>query len=162
MLASGLSKPENFLGCSEEEIARVVEAASPFLLPDEYLAFLEAMGRRCRPLFVGSGINYPEPLDAVEAADDVASGPDEALTLDNRFFFGHHQGYIVYFFEADSPAVFGYKEGDPQVHRLADDFIDWMWIEWKATRAALQRIRERDARTEAKHAQLRAEGEIDW
>jgi hypothetical protein len=163
MLNSGFSNGEDFVGCSDDEILQVIRKASPFNLPDEYLAFLRIMGRKSRPLFAGSGVNFPSSLYiASDAADDVASGPGETLTLENRFFFGHHQGYIVYFFEKNSPAVFGYKEGDPRVHRLADNFIDWMWIEWEDTRESLIEIEETRARTEAKRAQLRAEGKIDW
>jgi hypothetical protein len=161
MLSSGLSTDADIVGCTEEEIARVVETAEPVTLPDDYLAFLRLMGRKSRPLFVGSGINYPEPLDAVEAAEDIASGADEALSLQNRFFFGHHQGYIVYFFEAGSPAVYGYKEGDPQVHKLADTFAEWMSIEWTSTRESLAEIARLQADTEATRAILRDQGKLN-
>jgi hypothetical protein len=56
-----------------------------------------------------------------------SSEQDVDLAVNRRFFFAHHQGYQVYFFEPDSPAVFMYTEGDEEPQKLAEDFLDYLW-----------------------------------
>ncbi|WP_162958871.1 SMI1/KNR4 family protein [Nocardia yunnanensis] len=127
LLASGIAtSPSEIIGCSDSEIDQVVSTADGFPIPDAYIAFLKAFGRKAGNLFRGTDLFFPGLLDAKDSAVDIASGPDETLTLDNRFFFGHHQGYKVYFFEAGSEAVFGYQEGHPHDQRLANSLADWL------------------------------------
>ncbi|MGW5921308.1 SMI1/KNR4 family protein [Nocardia fluminea] len=126
LLASGVASEDDIMGCSASEIEDVLSSAGSFRLPDQYLAFLQVMGRRAGELFEGTDIFYPRSLEAREAAIDVASGDGESLSLENRFFFGHHQGYKVYFFEPDSPAVFTYQEGHPEVRVLAKSLLAFL------------------------------------
>lgn len=127
LLISGIAtSPSEIIGCSGSEIAQVVATAGSFPIPDVYIAFLEVFGRKAGDLFRGTDLFFPGCLDAKDSAIDVASGPDETLTLENRFFFGHHQGYKVYFFELGSEAVYGYQEGYPHVQKLADSLVDWL------------------------------------
>ncbi|MGF6884852.1 hypothetical protein ABIA39_008656 [Nocardia sp. GAS34] len=160
MLHTEYTTPDTFAGCSTEEIQQVVDAASPIQLPDEYIAYLQLFGRGSGTLFRGSNICYPAPLESRESAEDIASDPEETLTLENRFFFGDHQGYTVYFFEQGSDAVFGYAEGHPEVLRLAETFTQWLWETFRrsqAIRADSERLR---AETAKKRAQMRAEGKL--
>ncbi|MEV0339762.1 SMI1/KNR4 family protein [Nocardia sp. NPDC050713] len=126
LLASGVASEDEIVGCSVSEIEDVSSRAGSFRLPDQYLAFLQVMGRRAGELFEGTDIFYPRSLEAREAAIDVASGDGESLSLENRFFFGHHQGYKVYFFEPESPAVFTYQEGNPEVRMLAKSLLAFL------------------------------------
>ncbi|BEK94107.1 hypothetical protein NSK11_contig00071-0047 [Nocardia seriolae] len=127
LLISGIAvSSDEIVGCSDNEISRIVAAAESFPIPGTYLAFLKVFGRKAGDLFRGTDLFFPGLLDAKDAAIDIASGPSEELTLENRFFFGHHQGYKVYFFELGSEAVYGYQEGYPHVQKLADSLVDWL------------------------------------
>ena len=66
--------------------------------------------------------------------EEVAADPSENLTLDGRFFFGHHQGYKFYFFQEGSRAVYHYQEKHPVVETLADSFLQWLWQILERTR----------------------------
>ncbi|WP_147129423.1 SMI1/KNR4 family protein [Nocardia ninae] len=115
---------DEITGCTADEVAEVVSSAPDgFPIPDEYLAFLEILGRGAGGFFVGTDLFFPSLLAANEAAADVSSGPGETLSLQNRFFIGHHQGYKVYYFDPGSEAVYAYQEGCPENQRLANSFL---------------------------------------
>ncbi len=101
-------------------------APGAFPVPDEYLAFLAVLGKSAGTFFVGTDLFYPALLEANEAAVDINSGPGEDLSLSDRFFFGHHKGYKVYFFERNSEAVYTYQEGHPEVQRLAGSLLEFL------------------------------------
>jgi hypothetical protein len=67
--------------------------------------------------------------------EEVAADPAEYLTAEGRFFFGHHQGYKFYFFKQESQVVYLYQEGYPEVQKLADSFLGWLWQIYRRTRA---------------------------
>ncbi|WP_405161405.1 SMI1/KNR4 family protein [Nocardia sp. NBC_01499] len=159
LIDAGIATGDDIAGCTDEEIARVAAVAT-FPLPDEYVAFLKVLGRKAGTLLRGSAIFFPEPLDAFEAAEDIAEGPNEKLTLPDRFFFGHHQGYRVFFFEKGSPAVFFYQEGHPEVQKLGETFQSWLWTVLERSKAIDEDNRRLQAETEAKRAQMRAEGKL--
>ncbi|MGF6889653.1 hypothetical protein ABIA39_009114 [Nocardia sp. GAS34] len=160
MISSGFTTSDTFEGCSQDEINAVIEAAGSVELPGDYLAFLQVFGRHAGTLFRGSHVCYPEPLTARDAAVDVASDPEETLTLENRFFFGHHQGYEVYFFEHASDAVYSYVEGHPFDQKLADNFTQWLWDVFHRTKELRDRSEQLRQDTERKRAQMRAEGAL--
>ncbi|MEV6771218.1 SMI1/KNR4 family protein [Nocardia sp. NPDC051030] len=127
LLDSELADQASIIGCTVSEIQQVAQK-SPIPLPDEYLAFLQVMGRKAGRLFRGTSVFFPEPLDAVVAAEDIAGDTGETLTLENRFFFAHHQGYQVFFFENHQPNVYCYVERNPdRIQTLAESFLDWAW-----------------------------------
>lgn len=105
------------------------------------------MGKRAGTLFKGTDLFFPRMLDAVEAAEDVAG---KGLALDGQFFFGHHQGYKVYFFKRGSDAVYAYQEGSSEDQKLADGFIEFLRQSWRIqqkTRESTEAMRrERDRR----------------
>lgn len=133
LVESGWAKADDIIGCSESEIEQVQQSAQ-FPLPDDYVSFLKKMGHRAGRLFQGKVLYFPAMMESPEVADYLAADPRQSLTLDNRFFFGDHQGYIVYFFQKDDPAVYSYQEGHPEdpAHRVADSFAEWAWryFEW--------------------------------
>ncbi|MEV6361678.1 SMI1/KNR4 family protein [Nocardia asteroides] len=134
LINSGFATSDTIRGCDPDEIARVLAPAG-FPVPAEYHAFLACMGKQAGTLFQGTDLFYPQMLDAWEAAGDIAG---QELSLADRFFFGHRQGYKVYFFEPGSAAVHCYQEGIPGVRALADDFLAFLRRSW----AVQQSIRE--------------------
>ncbi|QBS42925.1 SMI1/KNR4 family protein [Nocardia sp. CS682] len=127
LIGSGFATVDQIAGCTTEEVAEVISSAPDgFPIPDEYLAFLEKLGRGAGSFFMGTDLFFPSLLEANEAAADISSGPAEALTLQNRFFIGHHQGYKVYYFDLGSEAVYAYQEGLPETQRLANSFVDFL------------------------------------
>ncbi|WP_328661318.1 SMI1/KNR4 family protein [Nocardia salmonicida] len=129
LIASGFATSDSIIGCDSAEIAQVHSVAPEgFPIPDEYQAFLEYMGKKAGTLFRGTDLFFPRMLDAIEAAEDVSG---KGLTLDGRFFFGHHQGYKVYFFKRGSGAVYAYQEGTSEDQKLADGFIEFLRQSWR-------------------------------
>ncbi|WP_063632232.1 SMI1/KNR4 family protein [Nocardia brasiliensis] len=127
LVESGFAKAGEIAGCTADEVAEVVATApDSFPVPDEYLAFLAVLGKAAGTFFVGTDLFYPSLLEANEAAADISSGPGEDLSLSDRFFFGHHQGYKVYFFERNAEAVYVYQEGHPEIQRLASSFLEFL------------------------------------
>jgi hypothetical protein len=159
LLDTGFATADQIIGCTDEEICRVAAVAT-FPLPDEYLAFLKVFGRRAGTFLRGQSVFFPEPLDAFEAAEDIAGGAGERLDLVNRFFFGHHQGYRVFFFEKGSPAVLGYQEGHPEVQKLGESFQVWLWQVLERSQTLRENSRKLQAETELKRAKMRAEGKL--
>jgi hypothetical protein len=134
MAAKRLADTDETEGCTDHEIEDLIRFAEPFRLPDEYLAFLTVLGRNRGKFFPGTWISYPTPLTLRPDVEEVAADPTEYLTTDGRFFFGHHQGYKFYFFQEGSPAVFHYQEKHPDVEKLADSFLQWLWQVLERTR----------------------------
>jgi hypothetical protein len=149
LLESGVGTVDDIVGCSIDEIA-AVQKASAIDLPSDYVAFLQFMGRRAGRLLRGEALYYPECLGAAEAAQDIASEPGEDLTPENKFFFSHHQGTMVRFFEDDSSAIFTYTERHPgEVKRIFESFLEWIWaayerrLEWESGLLASHEERQR-------------------
>lgn len=159
MVESGYCTPSDVTGCTQTEIAEMT-AAAEFALPDDYLAFLQVMGRNPGTLFQGRAIPFPACLEARGVAEDISRDEEENLTLEDKFFFGHHQGYIVYFLERQSPGVFLYQEGHPEVQKLADSFGQWVWDSFERSRSIREENRRLDVEIERKRAQMRAEGKL--
>jgi len=127
IVAAGLAVSGATSGCTNQEINELVRFAELFELPDEYLAYHAVLGRDRGNFFPGTWISYPTPMTLRSDVEEVAADPSEHLTIDGRFFFGHHQGYKFYFFEQGSDAVNGFQEGYPDVEKLADSFLQWLW-----------------------------------
>lgn len=159
MIETGFCTRADIEGCNPEEIAQVV-APTDFPLPSDYLAFLKVFGRKPGTLFQGREIPFPACLLAPTVAREISEDPSENLTLDNRFFFGHHQGYIVFFFQRGAREVFAYQEGNPNVQKLDDDFTSWLWHVMERTRDLRADGERLERETERKRAQMRAEGKL--
>lgn len=124
LVESGFATSDTIIGCDADEIAQVLSMApGGFAVPGEYRAFLECMGRAAGSLFRGTDLFFPRMLDSRLAAVDVSGA---GLSLEDRFFFGHHQGYKVYFFEIGSEGVYCYHEGQSEVVKLADGFLSFL------------------------------------
>ncbi|MEV0433739.1 SMI1/KNR4 family protein [Nocardia sp. NPDC050413] len=136
LINSGFATPDTIIGCDPEEISQV-ESVAPdgFPILQLYRSFLEIMGKQAGTLFRGTDLFFPRMLDSRDAAEDILG---ERMLPDRRFYFGDHQGYKVYFFEAGSDAVYYYQEGNPDVKLLANNFLDFLRNAWSAQ----HRIRE--------------------
>ncbi|KQY28432.1 MULTISPECIES: SMI1/KNR4 family protein [Nocardia] len=155
LIESGFATSDSIIGCDAGEIAQVYSVApDSFPIPGEYHAFLEQMGKQAGTLFRGTDLYFPRMLDSIDAAADISS---EGLSLDHRFFFGHHQGYKVYFFELGSDAVYCYQEGYPEVTKLADNFLGFLRNAW----VVQQKIREDTAALRGHTGQHSAASTID-
>ncbi|MFD4352485.1 SMI1/KNR4 family protein [Nocardia sp. NPDC058518] len=129
LIESGFATSDSIIGCDSAEITQVYSVAPEgFPIPDEYQAFLEYMGKKAGTLFRGTDLFFPRMLDAIEAAEDVFG---KGLALEGKFFFGHHQGYKVYFFKRGSGAVYAYQEGSSEDQKLADGFIEFLRQSWR-------------------------------
>ncbi|MFQ6397558.1 SMI1/KNR4 family protein [Nocardia sp. KC 131] len=160
LLDTGFATADEIAGCTDEEISRVAAVAT-FPLPDECLAFLKVLGRKAGTFFQGKGMFFPEPLDTYEAAEGIAAEPGEDLTVEDRFFFGHHQGYQVFFFEKGRPEVFVYVEGHPgEIQKLGESFFGWLWLVCERSQLLREDTERRRAENEAVRQQMRAEGKL--
>ncbi|MFE3988276.1 SMI1/KNR4 family protein [Nocardia tengchongensis] len=131
LIESGLASSDGFAGCTDEEIA-AIQSVSPIPLPSDYVAFLQLMGHRADGLFQGRGVFYPEPLDTYVDVRDLVEKDGENISMDGRFFFGHHQGYVFFFFEKEDPAVYSYTERHADdLRRLSDSFLAWGWAHYE-------------------------------
>ncbi|MFI6171677.1 SMI1/KNR4 family protein [Nocardia sp. NPDC051052] len=127
LAGAGFVTVDEITGCTADDVAEVVAAAPDgFPISGEYQAFLAVMGRGAGSFFLGTDLFFPSLLEASEAAAGISSGPGETLSLQNRFFFGHHQGYKVYYFDLGSEAVYAYQEGHPESQRLANSFLEFL------------------------------------
>ncbi|MBU3066402.1 SMI1/KNR4 family protein [Nocardia sp. NEAU-G5] len=159
MVDSGFCTPADIEGCTPDEIAQIV-APAEFPLPTEYLAFLQVFGRKPGTLFQGREIHFPACLLAPTVAEEISEDPEESLTTEDRFFFGHHQGYIVFFFQRGMREVFAYQEGHPNVQTLGENFTSWLWHVLERTRDIRADGERLERETERKRAQMRAEGKL--
>jgi hypothetical protein len=123
----GVARPGEVLSCSEEEVRAVLDRAADFPLPSHYLAFLEILGRGAGRLFRGTGIYFPEPIEANDYAIEF-SEQDPRLDVAGRFFFATHQGYQFYFFDRmSSGTVFMYTEGQQDAQTMTSSFLEFLW-----------------------------------
>ncbi|MCO5996264.1 SMI1/KNR4 family protein [Actinoallomurus rhizosphaericola] len=134
LIADGLAAPRDFRGCTEAEVELVIKAA-PFEPPAHYVAFLRAFGHGAGRLLRGTDIFFPQPLETNNYAREVALENEVDLKVDDRFFFAHHQGYQLYFFEPNSPAVYLYTEGDEKPQKIAEDFLRYLQAKLQAERS---------------------------
>ncbi|MFJ4658093.1 SMI1/KNR4 family protein [Nocardia sp. NPDC088792] len=136
LITSGLASESGFIGCTDDEVSSV-QAVSPIPLPSDYVAFLQVMGRRADRLFQGRGVFFPEPLDTFVDVRALIEEDGEAISMDNRFFFGHHQGYKFFFFEKGTPAVYCYTEHHADdIQKLNDSFLGWAWAHYEQALAS--------------------------
>ncbi|PRY01836.1 SMI1/KNR4 family protein [Allonocardiopsis opalescens] len=113
LIGEGLIKAEGVRGCTDDEVAAVLATEPSVSPPPDYADFLRRAGRGADRVFRGSDLFYPVCLEAQEAAREAAETDMPELRTEGRFFIGHHQGYVFYFFEAGDPRVWIHTEGDP-------------------------------------------------
>ncbi|MFI0404525.1 SMI1/KNR4 family protein [Actinomadura sp. 3N508] len=118
LVAQGLAAADDFLGCSDEEIAAVVRAQRVIGLPALYRDFLAVMGKRPYPLMQGTDWAYRDLLELRQDAADLLdeNGLDQAM-LDDALVIAMHQGYVLYYIPHAStappdPPVWTYVEGE--------------------------------------------------
>lgn len=91
-------------------------------------------------LFRGSDLYYPACLGTGEYARECQREEDDNVPLGDRFFFGHHQGYVLYFFKPDDERVWQYildGEGETVAATNFPAFVDsvaipgWHWARFR-------------------------------
>ena len=128
MYSSELSKPDEVIGCSKDEIS-AIEAKFGLKLPASYRAFLERMGKCAGWLLEGSDFYYPDLLECRKAAEDLLKDDPAFELKETDFVFLQHQGYQFLFFNAagsEDPPVFRFVEGEKQALKVADNFSSWL------------------------------------
>jgi hypothetical protein len=127
LVEMGVAADDELEGCTEEEMAAVLENGGGFPLPGHYLAFLRRLGRQAGRLLRGTDFYYPEPLEANAYAKEFVEG-DSNLRITGRFFFATHQGYQLYFFDETEPEkVYLHTEGTPEPQLLEETFLGFLW-----------------------------------
>lgn len=136
------ARPEEIRGCSEPEMRQIL-AECPFgNPPSAYVGFMRRAGRGAGNLFRGSDLYYPACLGTGEYARECQREEDDNVPLGDRFFFGHHQGYVLYFFKPDDERVWQYTlEGEGKGETVAATnfpaFVDsvaipgWHWARFR-------------------------------
>lgn len=102
------ARPDEMQGCSAEELDQI-RAECPFEpVPADYLAFMARLGRSASNLFRGSDLHFPACLGTREYAQECRETEDPQVPVGQNFFFGHHQGYVLYYFQPGDERVWTY------------------------------------------------------
>ncbi|MBB4932251.1 hypothetical protein F4561_003071 [Lipingzhangella halophila] len=138
------ARPAEIRGCAEREVREIL-AECPFGAPPEaYVAFMRKAGRGAGNLFRGSNFYYPDCLGLWSYAQECQQQEDENVPLGDRFFFGHHQGYMLYFFKPEDERVWLYTlEGDGE-EAVAPSFQAFVAEHVAIPERFWARFRERD------------------
>ncbi|HZZ81139.1 MAG TPA: SMI1/KNR4 family protein [Gemmataceae bacterium] len=132
LVAKGLARPSELVGCTEDEI-RQLEEGSKFRLPAAYRSFLARMGKSAGRMFVGSDAFF-DILVQVQAwtQDMLAEAGHPGIIPPDAFTFLMHGGYIVLFFrtsEGDDPLVYRLNQSDTVSIKIADRFSEFLVAE---------------------------------
>ncbi len=147
LLQLDAARPEEIRGCTEQEIGHVL-AECPFGSPPlAYVGFMRRTGRAAGNLFRGSDIHYPNCLGVREYAAECKEHEDPDVALGDRFFFGHHQGYVLYYFQPDDERVWTYTLGGDGEKVTAASFRAFVAEHVAIPPRFWARFRERDEAT---------------
>lgn len=130
LIALGVAKSEEIIGCSSEQIKALEEHFS-VKLPKLYREFLSIMGIRAGSFYVGTQIFYDSLFVLKEAAQSLLKFNKVPFVLPkDAFVFLSHQGYQFMYFctdtNEDDPAVYYYLEGEHNVVKYDDSFSDFL------------------------------------
>lgn len=140
LLASGIAKPDEIGGCSDDEVRRL-ERCLNVVLPEAYVQFLKALGHKAGSLMADVDYHYclleRINTDARKILDNWEEG---RLPLPEKaFVFSMRQGEQFMFFVADGslddPPIYYYFEGRGEFKRAANSI-------WEVIEAELE-IQER-------------------
>ncbi len=131
-IRKGRSKPEDFKGCSEEEIAGL-ESRMGIELPAMFKAYLRHMGKSAGGFLRGSDVRFGCLHELTGEAYDEARKRNFQLPED-IFAFYAHQGYDYMYFrltdDSDDPAVYRFHmawEAPRLVLPAFSDYLKWMF-----------------------------------
>ncbi len=131
LIASGIARPDEIMGCSEEDL-RIVGQRAPGPLPFPYLDFLYAIGRGAGRFLSEQDVFYPHLLDLNAQAKDILDNwEDGKLQLPTKaFVVSMRYGDQFLFFDLDG------KSDSSELHHyfLEQGFFRhvgtfWDWIE---------------------------------
>lgn len=120
MIWWGIAAPDEIVGCTPYEVDSVVAAQRVNALPELYIEFLLAMGRKAGNFLVGADFLYPKLLELKEYAYELLYEEGATFQLpDDTFIFLVHQGYQFFYFrtrdQAADPRIYYYIEGSRNV-----------------------------------------------
>lgn len=149
------ARPEEMQGCTTEELARI-RAECPFApVPTDYLAFMGQLGRGAGNLFRGSDLHFPACLGTTEYAQECKDTEDPHVPVEQNFFFGHHQGYVLYYFRPGDERVWTYllEEGPesastPNFRTFVAEHLDVTEHIWRKAREMDRKNREQNRSTD--------------
>jgi hypothetical protein len=132
LTALGVAKPQEIVGCTDEEIARV-QSASGLRLPEAYVAFLRVAGKGAGRFLTDVDLYYDKIMSLnVKAAEKLHLWEGNKLRLPEKaFVFAMRYGEQFMFFLADGkqsdPPIYLYLEGAGTFKQVANSF--WEIIE---------------------------------
>ncbi|QVQ53422.1 SMI1/KNR4 family protein [Spiractinospora alimapuensis] len=117
------ARPEEMVGCGPDELDHILAEFPEVRPPEAYLVFMRELGRNAGNLFRGSNYGYADCLSMRDHVVFERRHEDPGIpAIEGRFFFGHHQGYVLYFFKPDDERVWLYIENDPPEQVTASSF----------------------------------------
>lgn len=106
-------RPEEMVGCGPDELDEILAEFPEVRPPEAYLVFMRELGQGAGNLFRGSSFGYADCLSMREhVAFERRHEDPNTPPVEGRFFFGHHQGYVLYFFKPEDERVWLYIEDD--------------------------------------------------
>ena len=128
IIASGMSKAEDFQGCSDAEI-KEMEEHFRLSLPATYRSFLRAMGKSAGNEFLRDCIfTYPNILKFRDQADNLAKAGGVAIPKTAMVFLIHD--YQFHYFDTSDdvqdPPTYRYVEEDENAVQIFDTFTGCM------------------------------------
>ena len=144
MVGTGYARPDELLGCTPEEVARI-EARFGLRLPRIYREFLLAMGRGAGRFFRGTDVFSPAVLELRQWAEELLEECGRPCALpDDAFVFLMHQGYQFGYFRTgggeDDPPLYRYVECDPAPVQNARSFSEMLRAELESHIATWERL----------------------
>ena len=102
------ARAEEMAGCSAEAIGAMLRAFPDVAPPTDYLAFMRELGAGSGNLFRGSDFRCADCLEMPDYLRECRA-EDPQVPIGERFYFGHHQGYVLYFFKQGDGRVWCYE-----------------------------------------------------
>jgi hypothetical protein len=129
LVDAGIAQPRDIRGCSDQDV-RIIQHSLDVVLPQAYVQFLQAVGRKAGSLMRDIDYQYDciERINA-DARRIIENWEEGRLQLpENAFVFSMRQGEQFMFFIADGrsedPPVYYYVEGGGCFTRIAESFWD--------------------------------------
>lgn len=125
-------KPDEFVGCTDEEIQYIMRDQHVNQLPAIFVEYLKVMGHKgVAELFVGDDMDYESMIGLKKQLLNliVDEGTGFVLPDDAFVFFTHHGDIYRYFLTGNNnanPAVFVYSLGDTSAKIGVETFSDYL------------------------------------
>lgn len=125
-------QPEDFIGCTDEEIQLVMKIQNVKRLPKTFIGYLQVMGHGgISEILLGDSADYQSMLylkeSLIEQVDSYS--PDFTLPSNVFVFFGHQDVEFRYFLtdnSDDDPPVFMHIIDDDDAKVVAQSFTEYL------------------------------------